>query len=88
MGGLDGLGNIMVEAKALVAAAFAAALLARRGYNVLKIIIGLVAALPQLEADVQGVVNEVKDAPFGLSMLKNAILALRKLADDIEAALS
>lgn len=58
-----------------------------KAFRMLKIILGLMVALPTLEADVQGVVNEVKDAPNGTAMLRNVVSALKKLAADIEAAL-
>ena len=60
----------------------------QKGYNMLKIILALVAHVGVLAADVEGVVNEVKDAPSGRAALINGVAALRKLAQDIEDALA
>jgi hypothetical protein len=56
-------------------------------FSMLKIIIALVRNLSTFEADVESVVNEVRDNPDALSKLKGAAGALRKLADDIEKAI-
>ncbi len=68
--------------------AIAVASAIRTGLNMLKIILALVSHVGVLVADIEGVVNEVKDAPNGRSALVNGIAALRKLADDIETALA
>lgn len=60
----------------------------RRCLLMLKILLSLLAGLPLLETDLVSLVNEVKDAPSGLSALTNGISALRKLADDIESIIS
>lgn len=54
----------------------------------LKLLLSLVTSAPVLWRDVEGVVNEVKDAPDGTAAIKNAIGALRQLADDLEKALA
>lgn len=53
----------------------------------LKLILSLVTSAPVLWRDVEGVVNEVKDAPNGAAAITNAVSALRQLADDLEKAL-
>ncbi len=53
----------------------------------LRVIVSLLAALPLLEADVEGLVNEIKDGPGGLSVLKNALSAIEALATHLRAAL-
>jgi hypothetical protein len=55
--------------------------------SMLKIILALVTHFMVLKADIEGVVNEVKDAPDGRAALVNGVQALRKLADDLEKAL-
>lgn len=55
--------------------------------SMLKLIISLVTAAPVLWKDVESVINEVKDAPQGTDAIRNAIGALRTLADDLEKAL-
>lgn len=69
-------------------AVLAAASAIRTGVNMLKIILALVSHVGVLVADIEGVVNEVKDAPSGRAALVNGITALRKLAQDIENALA
>lgn len=72
----------------LLADAAGAIGMVRGTIDMLKLILGLLASLPTLEKDVEGVVNEIKDAPDGGSLIRNSVTALRKLADDIEAAIS
>lgn len=52
----------------------------------LQILFAVLRNMPTIEGDVVSVVNEIKDGTDGASKIRNTISALRKLADDIEAA--
>lgn len=57
-------------------------------FTMLKLIISLVHNFDTLEGDVEGVVREVAHNPDAISKLRGAVGALRKLADDLERAMS
>lgn len=84
---LDGANYMGIGLSVTVGGAMTALAAIRQGAQMLKLLLALLAALPTLESDVVSVVNEIKGATDGASGIRNSISALRKLADDLEAAL-